>query len=511
VQEVDALLEMPLTERTRALRVLIDSGLVAESASHEIICHDEVQETILHVIRQSELHQVRRQAAITLLQRLRRQFSPERAITALSLTEKSAEVEIFVDAVIDLAPRLAAAGLWRGALAFLERANEVAPDEARRATVLEKLVYVANMAAEWRTVRTSANQLRELSEGSHKMNPRIALAEIEAALQSDLEPDSRIHAVRALGLTKSQEFGQIERTKALRLVIAAASDLFQSDLAISAFAELQTSLIYNQELSVASAEPHMQYHTIFGDLDAARSIAARIYEDRVAIAATAEGVRLLNNASFVFRVTGEFDLSRQCMEFVLTLPAIEQSDLQKAMAYWRLSLIELDSGRFPAAISWSESLFQLFDGGGQQQEYAWSKLHRLRIEYLKSGRMNDASVALRYAPHNRIAPSRLDVYCTALAIHADSESRDLDSRDGLLHQAVLFLTEYGRYTGMDFLATSIAEVAQRRGILPSVRSSVWRYFQIDRRERSRLPAHFSTLNEEVRDLIVSATRSGTED
>ncbi len=507
VKEVDDITDMSLTDRTRALRVLLESGLVAECAPHEIGCHDEVQEALTRFVPQVELDQVRRHSASALLERLRGQFSSDRAIATLSLLEKSTEVESFVDAVVEYAPRLAAAGLFRGALGFLESARQASPDSPRRAAVLEKLVHVANMAAEWRTVRSSASQLRQLSAESDSMSPRIALADIEAALQSDLYPDSRIHVVRALQLAKSGVLGNSERTKALRLVISAGSDLFLSDLAMSAYSELHSDVDDSVRLAAESAEPHMQYHAVFGQLDFARRLAAQIHEDRLAIATSASGVRLLNNASLVFRVTGETDRARECMELVLSLPSIEQSDLQKAMAFWRLSLIELDSGDIRAAVSWADSLFALADGNTGQQEYAWSKLHRLRMEYLKLGRISDASLAIGQARNDRNSLSRLDVYCTALSLHARHGTAMSGTENELLLRAVSYLDEYGRFAGMDFLATSIAEVAHREGVFPMVRAALWRYFGRNRRERSVQPAHFSALADDAQELILCAISS----
>lgn len=503
LDEIDSIIDLPLTARTSALRVLIDTGLVSESDSHEIICHDEVQEALQRVVSQSEMQQVRRHAASSLIARLRTHFSSDLAITALSLTEKSTNASFFVDAVIEFAPKLAAAGFWRGAIGFLERAREAASEADRRSVVLEKLVHVANMAAEWRTVRSSANQLRQLSAGSSSLSPRIALAEIEAALQSDLDSDSRIHAVRALQLAKREDLAEGEKTKALRLVISAASELFQADLATSAYAELHADVNDPTQLRAASAEPHMQYHTIFGDIGFARSLAARIHGELTAVGSTSDGVRLLNNASLVFRVTGEADLARECMMFVLTLPAIEQSDLQKAMAFWRLSLVGLDSGDLEAARSWADALFKLADQSSNQQEFAWSKLHRLRMEYVTQGTISDTALARQVLTNPRISPSRLDVYSTALSLHAPS-----DFPSEIFARAVQYLGSYGRYAGMDFLATSIAEIAHRQGELANVRGALWRYFGSDRRERSSLPAHFSALNEEVQTLIRSAIASG---
>ncbi len=508
VAEIDHVLHFSLPDRARALRTVLESGLAQESSHTEIQCHDEVTVSVLSIFSHAELQLLRRHIARVFLERLKYEYSNDRAVIALSLAHTSGDSPLFIDAAVELAPALSDAGLFHGALRFLEHAKDLASHPAYKERVLECLVQTADKAADWSTVLLSANHLRRLADPSQSLSPKIILSELEASLQQELEDDGRKHARNALTLARSGALDNVERVRALRLVIASASDLFEADLAISAFSMLSDGTSTSGISHSIALEPQMQYHTIFGDLHVAKEIAEGIHQERCSVVDSPHGVRLLNNASHVLRVCGNLAWSRECMEVALSHPSVEESISRRMLAFWRLSLIEIDAGNKAAAIEWAERLFSMAPVSAEFSTDAWGPLHKLRIEHFTRGAIQDASLALQYALRPPTNVTRQQVYCTALALNSQQAKDDESLFETLLAQGVRCLTEYGRYTGHDYLALSLTESCSHRNRLQHVTEALETYFSRNRRDLSRVPVSSVSLTPEAAEWIIRvSTRS----
>lgn len=501
IAELDSLLQMNIVERSAALRGVLESGLV-EAHADELRAHDEVCDAMRSVLSAAELSLLRRHTTLGLLQRLRQEFVSDRAVDMLALANEGEERGLFIESVLEFAPRIADAGLLRGALRFLELARSKATDPETRARVLRCLVECADKAADWHTVVLGIKMLRDLSPTNELLDSQLGISELEAFLQTDIQLDGRAKAVRALEIAGIPSIEQPSKVRALRVAIAAASDLFAQDLAVRAIDLLEEGTYSGRELSADVDAARMQFHTVFGDQRAAEEAARRILFEFEYFSASTQGIRLLQNASHALRVCGKLSDSRAVLISLLELDRLEQSPFLLGSLFWRLSLVESDAGHKAQAIEWGEKLISISQTCEALQKQSWATLYHLRVEQMRSAVITDASLALEFALQKQTKPTRGQVYATALALKWQGLAKDTALRNVLLSQATQYLKQYGKYSGMDLLAVNLAETAEHFDWLPMATEVLRRYFTEARRERYVIDLSISSVNDTARQLIL---------
>ncbi len=505
IAELDSLMQMNIVERSSALRAVLESGL-AEALGDEMRAHDEVCDAMRSVLSPAELALLRRHTTLGLLQRLRQEFVSDRAVDMLALANEGDERALFVESVLEFAPRIADAGLLRGALRFLELARSKAADPETRARVLRCLVECADKAADWHTVVLGAKMLRDLSPTSELLDPQFGISELEAYLQTDIELDGHARALRALEIAMMPSLDQSMSVRALRVAIAAASDLFASDLAFRAVGLLNAGAYSGIDVMADVDAARMQFHTVFGDLVEAERAARTILGNREHFEASSQGTRLLQNTTHALRVCGKLDESKAILRSLLELERPEQSPFFLGCIYWRLSLVESDAGRRSEAIAWGDKLIDVSQTSEALQKQSWATLYHLRVEQMRSGEISDASLALEFALQHNSAPTRGQVYATALALKWRGLVKDYSLRMVLISQATKYLSEYGMYSGMDLLAVNLAETTERFDSLTEASATLRRYFEVERREQYPIDLSLSSLSSSSQRLILPDAR-----
>lgn len=502
--EICSAIELDFVRRLAAVTELLQSGLAEETADQHIQAHDVVSAAALENLSDSELRMLQRQLARASCEILRKQFVSDRAVSALELALSSGDRQLFVDNCLAFAERIADDGLVAGALRLLELAVRSCGSEADHARLLLLLARTANRAANWRLAISSAVEFRRVQGDSASKDIELALAELEANLKSKLLLRGRDDAHHALEIAKDPTRSLTHRIRGVRLVISSASDLFESDLAISAF-EVLRGLQQNSLLDVDPwIEPYLQYHTVFGDLSTAYQTAIKICAESGEKLKTPFFARMYCNACFTLRLTGHAKLATKLLESAFFSDSLRENPGRRIFAAWQLSLIACEAGNSRSAAQWHSRLEEIASRELNVGEESWYVLHRFRMELTTTGRFSSPLFIVRQFESASKVPSRALLYATALSLCALRDGND-DARNELLVRATRYLEEFGRFGGQDMLAYGVLGALDGEpNQAAAARAIARRYVLEDRREGfspvAGMPELSEALSKELHEL-----------
>ncbi len=495
-----------LANRLKAIRALMNAGLLHEGAAGEISCHDEVRRVVHSELTSTELQMLRRDLATQLSNRLRTIFSVEDAFRSLSLALESGDASLFVSMCLEHSDRLSNSGMGDGILRFLESALNLCSEASARTSILNAMVVSAERAFSWRLVARATDKLLGNGEGATQLSIAQKLSQIEASVHTDLQRTGRESALAALDIAAGAEGDGVTQIRAIRVALTAASDLFEADIGLRAYSMLaethRTGVVKEEDV----IEPMMQFNTIFGDLQSANKLAVAVHKDRELHAQTLSGLRLLNNASLVHRVCGDVVSAMDCLNTAEKSQQVQESSSRLLDILWRKTVIAFEGADRGRAIDLGRS-FALHGQLPEHEGETWVRLFNLRLEHLSFGKLVSSQEALAFATAGLTKPTRLTLYCTALCLHAEDVVADATTFQALLERATHYLTSYGRYSGQDFLAASVMQKLHESGKLELARELCARYFGVDRRELSQPGFVFDVLQHELLEIANAATVS----
>jgi hypothetical protein len=502
---VATVLEIPLCDRLDALAVLLDAGILKETENGAVCCHHEVSQAALRTLREPEANVLRRGLALAFDGLLAESFSPDYAVSMLSLALDSKDASLFTRLCISHARSLARTGMARGAVRFLESALRVSTAPEITHSLLAVLADVAQHEAHWRGVLNATRAMCALP--SHKESPlsiELQLSGLEGLIHTSLHTEGLSCGHAAQRVAEDHSLAPGLRTRAARIALTAASELFDVHLGMAANSVVEElSQAYpDDELSLR--EPRMQYHTIFGSLNTAELEALSILSHAAEHARTAAGLRALINASAVLRISGKSTLALDCLDACASSPLLLGNASRRADIAWRRCVIALDAEHRSEAIARYGELRASLTESGEEGEL-WARLFALRMELVTNGDIRDVSAALRVTEEGRFHPNRLMLYCCALCLNS-SQFRARDSEyASMLRRGTQWLLEFGRYSGLDFLAASVLGRLEAGGDPRHAAEAADRYFRIDRRERSPIGVAFEALSPSLRVHIAEAS------
>ncbi len=488
----------PLAVCMEGIAVLLDSGLLQQSDENTFAVHDEVLQSALSTLREVEAHVLRRGLAVSFASRATHSGTPELVTNALTLALDSADPDLFVELCLRLVNVLTEHGMVHAAVRFLETCYTLSQTELQRRTSLQLLVRSAQRAAQWQRVLSASAELAALSPlGKGEHDVEASLTVLEGSIQSQIHLTGQRSVQTAVQIALDVRNQSSTRIRAARLAITAASELFDANQGITAFQVLHSLTPDGERASHEYLETAMQYHTIFGDLQEALRIARSHFDSRSVIAAHANGIRTLTNASLVFRVCGETALALSCLDYCEKQPLVQNSGAMSADLAWRRCVTAIDANDRQETIARGRLFADVTKSSGEDAQL-WVKLFMLRLEAVRTGDIEDVSVARSIALSVDSHPNRLMLYCAALCLKSSTFRRDHAAFPTLLQRATRWLNEHGRYTGFDFLCASILEGLELLGCHNQALEIANRYFESSRREKFEPGFVFSGVSESMR-------------
>jgi DNA-binding SARP family transcriptional activator len=487
---IDECLGETITARLTSVQETTHLGLAIELDGYLTLASAEVTKSALALLSKAERGLLARHLSSALERRCRRSYDSEQAVQALELTLTTAEHEHFLGTILSLATPMISAGDSQLALRYLERAQAIPTSSEVSRSLLKLLRQAAERTSHWQLLLQCSSAFRQAaSQDTDAPTMDWELAELEASVRRDVSPSTTSLAGRALTILKTASIPTEARLRAGRIAIGAASDLFESDIAITAHDALRALPCEGNIDKLTSAEPIMQFHTIFGDLGSALELANSAEPHFDGRKTDASVLRFMANAAYVLRVGGQRNRAEDWLQCLWESEALQKDAGKRSFVAWQLSLLALEANDAVGARFWSDRLARAEHDAGIEETTYWRHCHNCRMELFLSGTIKDASHLLERAISEKNRPTRAGVYSLALSIRSEDFIRiPRDQQSDLLQHAVRLLRRVGRYVGQDLLAQSVIDALSDAGRRSEATSAARRYLQHQRRERSLPPA-----------------------
>lgn len=504
VLDLDLTLELPFGDRVAATTELLSSALISEDSDGMLRMHDEVRAAVSAMMTHTERAMVSRRTAEVLLARLETHFEPERCDLALSLAIAASDWVLLCRGCVRFAEPLAAEGWATESLRYLRAATTRATSVETRASLLNVQMVVAQRAAAWQTAVSAGENLRQIAGTARAHNDMDALSLIEASLRSELLLDGKRNANRAFRIACKSENPTHLRIRAARLAIGAASDLLDEPLAVACQSILNQLATDCDRYSDELLETTMQFHTIFGDLTEAVSIAVALCPKVEQGWANTESARYIGNSAYVLRVAGESRLATERFHAILEAPRSSMSPGRRAFAAWQLSLMAADKDEPVAAVHWNDVFRKtIVEELSEESDIAFLQ-HQLRIELLTTNDIADPTPVLQRFRREWETPSRASLYSLGLSLNSNVVLEDRLLRESLLDDALGLIERFGRLMGQDLLVLGAIRALEFARTDQRSKQLLRDYFGGTRRERSNPNFVLQRLPEPLREVATSS-------
>lgn len=320
-----------------------------------------------------------------------------------------------------------------------------------------------------------------------------ALTFVESAYRSDPIVDRS-----ELGLFSATVAGSLLISTELRM---RAADIGLIIAANTCDAELADSCYHSLHLvpsdlssSLEARRIGLLFHSVFGSVDTADSLAMAIYERALVAPVSSNTITDCSRAGYVFRMTGRTHSAMAAFHRALEAANELGSPRRKEFPLWQLSLLALDSGDIAGAERWTQQLsgIALSNGEDTANDYLYGHLCLLAI-----ATENDEEATHYLHACRRSLPSLPPIRSTAFTIGLELGTKLLDRswlpEPGLLDVAIDRFKRTARFCAADFLAATIGECLLRNGDTNVARTMLANYLSTERRERCDVSARLARI------------------
>jgi hypothetical protein len=487
VDLVDDCVEASIEHRLAAISEVSRSGLVTETTEHSLHLSELAGSASLALLSFSEKQVLARHISSILARRCATLYEPELAVQAIELALLVEGNLHFLETLLVLARPMIDSGDAHIALRYLELAQSSAAVPGKAEQILRLLVEAAGRTANWQAVIRSSTALQRLASPNRDADyVTEELARLEACIREDVAIEPEYVSTRALTILRDSETPTENRFTAARIVIGSASELFEADLAITAYDILSSLSTPFQALSQMVAEPIMQYHTIFGDLNEAVSMAMAVAAPNSQTESGQVSLRFVANAAYVLRVAGLREKAEAMLLSLWDSAELRRDSGRQAYVAWQLSLLASDAEDITRTVFWAERLEHVLLSSGVTSPQFWHLCHKKRVELLVTGTIADAETLVARVREESARPNRATAYSLALVLRSSTfgEMSEPDRIEMIVFASRL-LSRVGRYVGQDLLAESVLCGLTSIGRASEARALAARYLSHQRRERGR--------------------------
>lgn len=502
---LDRAMQLDFVSRVQTVRELLASGLVRELPDLMLSVHEETLEPVLADLTAPERRIIELQLARVLRERNQEQFRAETALTAIDLARNSGDSRFHLALIEESAPKLEDVGAFSGLLQSLESALPLTESPEEKDRLVGLLARTASSSAQWRLALKTAESIRHNRTARESEDPELWLNNLEATLGAGPRRTSKTNIDDALRLAIDTRTPDRLRIRANRIAMASASNLLDPELAEEALQVLYKIRPHGIEPSDLAIEPFIQYHTVFGDLSYAATLARQIQQPVEAEPQAASWMRVFCNACFVLRFAGFHAESAAGFRSAYTSHATAQNPGRRTYAAWQLSLIGIERNEINEATRWTQRVEALLPAASSSSPESWIVLHRFRMEALTTGDIAEPRELLSMICDDSSHPSRAVLYAKGLALQSSRIRRDAKERETLLGESLAALTAYSRFGGQDLLALSALTVLEESGRQTQAESLALDYAR-SRRERCSLLPSIARLGVRVKRVIQAVER-----
>ncbi len=314
-----------------------------------------------------------------------------------------------------------------------------------------------------------------------------ALTYVESAYRSDPAIDRSSLGAFVAAIAGHEPIPIESRIRAADIGLVIASNTCDTVLADACYHGIVPS-----EVQLQSDQKYQHlgliYHSVFGSVDTAYSIALSMYQRAIAAPITTNSITDCSRSGYVFRLAGRHELAEKSLAHAINAATELASPRRKEYPLWQLALLALDAGDIARAIYWTDMLTEIALANDEDtaNDYLFGHLCMLAIAKSKE---DEAEENLRRCL--RALPSLPPVRSTAFTVGLELGTRLLDptwrpSLD-ILDVAIDRFHVTATRCAADYLASVICECLLRLQRLDQANSLMMTYIRHERRERSPLP------------------------
>ncbi|MBY0490895.1 MAG: AAA family ATPase [Gemmatimonadaceae bacterium] len=312
------------------------------------------------------------------------------------------------------------------------------------------------------------------------------LSSIDSASRADQTADRDELASIAGRIAQSTEATRSVRIRAAEIALVIAANTCDAAIANSTFRSCE-------ELILQSARPtgldrlSLLFHTIFGDLETARSIASAYVSEAVDRALSTTDAQDLGRAAFALRIAGDTSLGKNA--FISALESCKELDAPRLAEYpaWQLAQIAIDEDNIEDLDRWNQELSSLLEFDSDPVSSGFAAAHFCRDAIYRA----DADRALQFlsmvkSALPRVPTPKASAYVVALELGAQLLNPRWRPSEALVAAAIEKHERTGRFGTSDYLTSVVVDALIRLGRSVEAGEIATRYIERMRRERSPL-------------------------
>lgn len=310
------------------------------------------------------------------------------------------------------------------------------------------------------------------------------LSSIDSASRADQVVDRGELASLSSQIATLKHLSPPSRIRAAEIAVAIAANTCDSAVAIQSYqACRELSPLANGGRTLDRLS--LMFHTIFGELDSARSIAKSFVSDAQSRQLSTTDAQDLGRAAFALRVAGDTTLGKAA--FRSALEACKDLDAPRLAQYpaWQLAQIAMDEGSDDDLDRWNDELSSVLEFDSDPTSSVFAAAHFCR-DAIYRGDIDRAMELLRIVKSAlpRIPTPKSSAYTLALEIGANLLNSRWRPEDGLVEAAIDKHQRTARFGTSDYLTSTIADALTRKGKIDEARGIAVNYIENMRRERA---------------------------
>lgn len=485
-ERIRAVLELPTHELLGALEHLSNGDCLKQTNDVFFVAHELIGRAAVR--RLPRLIQTTLHSAISdmLLAEITREFNLETILEACEhLLEANRGPEVH-GLLVSHGVEFSASGSPSRVLRCIDLLIEQLPDRAVDAALLRLKSRVELEIGEYGRSLMSAPSVPIPVDLSTLQNEDLdqLVSSIDSASRADALVDRAELAELAASISGLSNVLPSIRLRAAEVGLTIAANTCDSSIAFRCFencASLMAASVPTGKLNRHA----LLFHTIFGELDVAATMARRYVVEFDPSKASTSDAHDLARAAYSLRVYGDLKSSKSAFLSAYDCLIVLAAPRLAEFAAWQLAQIAIDEGNLEQLASWNDKFQQLLDSNDDIVSAGYAKAHFCRDAIFRE----DREAALEFHSQlrsslPRVPTPKASAYLLALELGVSLLSNRWRPGDDLLSVAIDRHRQTAAFGTSDYFTLVLAESLLRSERVSEARELVVSYFSSYRRERS---------------------------
>jgi DNA-binding SARP family transcriptional activator/DNA polymerase III delta prime subunit len=323
------------------------------------------------------------------------------------------------------------------------------------------------------------------------------LSLVDSAFRSDAIADRDELAQFAAKVASSAHLPHTTRLRGAQIGLTIAANLADRATAHACHSALES--IPKRELPIDHfRRVTLLFHTVFGDLDIARSIGLSMIDSAQHARASSVLGQDLGRAGFALKVCGDLEIASETLRRSYAMLRSLNAPRHAQFPAWQLAQLALDSDDTPSLEHWNLVLQDLVAGDDDPISSSFMLGHfcRLNID-AKNATLAHQTLSQLRSTTPRFPTPKATTFLMALELGAGLLDPDWIPSEALLRAAMLKHQQTACFGTSDYATSAIASAVTRAGDVVAAIRFLQHFLRDQRRERGRIPAYLANLENQL--------------